>query len=313
MLYQEDDVDAENINSFLSEKCDLKIIRFGMGESRYSLDFDDSDYFLSIDGKSIERKDFLEASVIIFRLWRMDDTRFVKSNLSTESSRKFSEREWMSSMQSMLFVAEQDTGFKKWANPPSKEYILRSKPYLLYRASCYLQMPHYKISTEISLGDFKGDVAAKCISSNQNYRDDEYFGTCRFKKEDLIEVMESKQTTPAFLSEYIDQQCEVRTYFFYDEVFSIKLISSVNYSDIREVSQNYLDASIISIPKILSDSIKSFCKGEKINYCCFDFIVKDSSFYLVDITPNGTWGFYDSMVDGKISDFICSVVERNLK
>jgi len=311
MLYQYDDAGAEHFSRIISRHHECKIFRFGQSEERYGVDLDRDNFKITNNEEYLTKDDFVSASLIYFRLWRMDRLNAVQSSLNNDESALFSEREWFSVFQSVLFLAESCTESTKWINPPSIELKSRSKPYLLCRASSYINVLDFNVSVEINASRFNSPVAAKCISVNQKYGKNRYYRTSILDTK-LLEALPARQSTPAFLTEYIKPNSEARVYYFLGDITAIRLKSVKDYVDIRDLRNTELVCDKIDLPKHLHEAVIRFCNSEKFNYCCFDFIEKNGEFHLIDITPNGTWDFYDSLVEFEISNMFATAINRSL-
>lgn len=311
MLYQYDDVDAKSLYSKICQLYNCKIFEFGHPEGQYNVHLDKNNFFIEHNGITLTKNDFINSSLIYFRLWRMDIVDAVNSTLTKADSACFSMREWFSTLQSILFIAESCTEKKKWLNPPSVELKSRSKPYLLYRANQHLNLSNFLISTNIKKSKLSPPLVAKCISTNQKYTNNMYFRTTLLDNK-LLANLPTVQTTPAFFSEYIKSSNELRVYFFLGDIFAVKLSSKKHYIDIRNLKKNELIAEITDLPSEVKKSINDFCDSEELLYCCFDFLVTDKKITLIDITPNGTWDFYDSLIESKILERFSFAISRFL-
>ena len=269
--------------------------------------------FYIIQGESkLSKKDFELSQLIFFYRWRMKDTPFVVSGLSHTPQKKFSEREWTSLIWGTLLFYEGVSPNKIWINRPSQYYILRNKYYLLSMANeIGFMQPYTYISNKILIEkelQLSECLVAKAISSDEQIDQDLYYRTSEIEKGFLEQNEGQNSDCPSYIQRYIEPQYEVRVYYLLGEIISLKISSEVKCIDIRDIKKSDLLIEIYQMPDKEMNRISEFCKNLSVNFCSFDFIFDSENLYLLDVTPNGSWSFYDQ--DYLITDWIIKILSN---
>jgi len=300
LIYDHDD---ENISQLKSRwplvETNTSVKTFILNARSDDLYIDYTDKSLTItQGKTIiTNEDFERSEFILFYRWRMEDVPFVVSSLEESSEKNFSEREWSSIIIGMLLYYENIFPNKVWINKPSLFYSLRNKQFLMSIAKINgLLQPKFYISNKVRVLNDLDNIThymAKPISSDEQIDNERYFRPCKIEKKYIKENTGHITDCPSYIQEYICADYEVRSYYLLGQILSVKLTAKNKYTDIRDVIKENLIIELFNLPANLSKKIICFCQKLGINYCCFDFLSKKKSYYLIDITPNASWSFYD--------------------
>ncbi|HEY0088702.1 MAG TPA: hypothetical protein VGB37_07650, partial [Candidatus Lokiarchaeia archaeon] len=140
-----------------------------------------------------------------------------------------------------------------------------------------------------------------------------YFRTTLLDCNFIEKNVGKKSLCPSYIQEYIKPEFELRIYYLMNCFYSIKIQYKNEYIDIRDIPKNDLNISKFGIPYSLRNNILLYCKSLGLNYCCFDFVFKDKQYYLLDITSNGSWAFYEDEKKMEISKWFAEVLIKNEK
>jgi glutathione synthase/RimK-type ligase-like ATP-grasp enzyme len=114
--------------------------------------------------------------------------------------------------------------------------------------------------------------------------------------------LESLKYAPAYFQEYIEKDFEVRITFVGKKAFSVK-IDSENKVDWRKLDNN-IKYSLCEMPNSIYDKCLNFLNLCEIQFGCFDFIVKDSFWYFLEMNSNGQWAWLEFETGASISEEI---------
>jgi len=78
-------------------------------------------------------------------------------------------------------------------------------------------------------------------------------------------------------------------YTFFRKIFAASLHSNGDEVGIRQENPGKVHIQPFVLNSELQSQIVGFCKNVGFNYCAFDFIFDGKKYWLVDITPNGSW------------------------
>lgn len=114
--------------------------------------------------------------------------------------------------------------------------------------------------------------------------------------------------SPAYFQEYKNKDFELRVTVV-DQIFNTVKIESDNKVDWRKFDSNNT-YTVSDLP----DDLKYKCLEmmQELNICfgAFDFIVKNSEYYFLEVNPNGQWLWLEEQLDLNISNQIFSKLKR---
>lgn len=110
--------------------------------------------------------------------------------------------------------------------------------------------------------------------------------------------------SPVYLQDYIEKEFEVRITVVDGQFFPVK-INSENNVDWRKPN-NKVSYEICSIPITIRSSCLNFMELCNMKFGCFDFIVKNSVWYFLEMNANGQWAWLEFATKNSISNAIIS-------
>jgi hypothetical protein len=177
-----------------------------------------------------------------------------------------------------------------------------------------LPVPPFRISTPIRLpGAVTGDVVAKAISADEEIEPTRYFSTVRLQEPETVELRDQQVTTPSFLQEYVEPRYEFRAYFILGKMITIRLQPSAGHVDIRHAAREEMRPAVDRLPAPLEAALAAFAHDFELNYCAFDLIAPlEGEPVLIDITPAGSWDYFETPDDPFLSNSLAVVIESHL-
>lgn len=115
--------------------------------------------------------------------------------------------------------------------------------------------------------------------------------------------------SPVYLQDYIDKDFEVRVTVVDGQFFPVK-IHSENNIDWRKPNNKVLYEAC-SIPSKIRDNCLNFMELCSMKFGCFDFIVKNSIWYFLEMNANGQWAWLEFETKHSISDAIVHYLTKN--
>jgi hypothetical protein len=86
----------------------------------------------------------------------------------------------------------------------------------------------------------------------------------------------------------------------------------MRYEDIRLVEAESLDVTVKDVAEHLAELIDRFCQRHGMNYCVFDFLVDDDHHWLTDVTPNGSWSWYEKSCAVPLTSLLGDVMSASM-
>lgn len=141
--------------------------------------------------------------------------------------------------------------------------------------------------------------------------------TTPFSKESLDNSDEySFYLCPHYVQQYIDKLYELRIIYVDGTIFAFN-IDSQKHDYTKHDWRNGIGLdifSLISLDKKIEEKLHDFSKKIGLFSGSFDFIVdKNNDVWFLECNQNGTWGWLDEIVDGKISITFAQSLEKKLR
>ncbi len=111
--------------------------------------------------------------------------------------------------------------------------------------------------------------------------------------------LEALKYSPAYFQEYIEKDFEVRVTFVRTKAFPVQIYSD-NKVDWRKPNNN-VKYSLCELPKTIYIKCQEFLKSCGMQFGCFDFVVKDDSWYFLEMNSNGQWAWLEFETEACIS------------
>jgi glutathione synthase/RimK-type ligase-like ATP-grasp enzyme len=114
--------------------------------------------------------------------------------------------------------------------------------------------------------------------------------------------------SPVYLQKFVEKDFEVRVTIVGRNVFPVK-IKSDNIVDWRKPN-NKVVYDVCSIPQDIQQKCFTFMESCDMNFGCFDFIVKDGTWYFLEMNANGQWVWLEFEtgvnISGAVIDYLAS-------
>lgn len=97
--------------------------------------------------------------------------------------------------------------------------------------------------------------------------------------------------TPAYFQHYVKKDYEVRVTFVGKKSFSVR-IDSEDLVDWRKLG-NKVFYSTYEIPEVIYGNCLSYLEKTKMEFGCFDFIIREDEWYFLEMNSNGQWAWLE--------------------
>lgn len=295
-IYDVDDHNIPQVIEKVKKYRDVKEFILNKSEQDIQITHSIKDQSLEIrqGNTTISNLDFKESKYIIFFRWQMSNLPLVKSSLKNKLERSFAEREWESLLLGIFIYLEKLYANSIWINSPNQYNNSRNKYSLLCIAyNIGFNIPQFIASNIIQNINGNNKLVVKALSSDEYIRQNIKFCTSQLDEKFINKNIGKNILCPSYFQKLINPNFEIRLYYLLGKFLAIKLETTTKYIDIRCLSKKYIKMEYFECPNEIKNKVILFCKDMNFTYCCFDFIVQDSNFYLIDITPNGSWMFYE--------------------
>jgi hypothetical protein len=313
-LADADDVGVRRVVSYLHASCAVTWWSFGAREASVTVDADKDSFCLGQFGVTLRSADFARADLVVYKRRWLQPKPLVVSELSSAADRQFSEREWTSLLEGLL-LAEEHRSDAVWLNPPSSWALTSNKLALLLRASRLgLDVPRFTVSTTIQMRDLHDRaVVAKAISADEVIDSARYFATARLYHDSLQHLNGQHLSTPSLLQDYVTPVRELRSYYILGRTITIVLTPSPEHVDIRYVPAESMAPTFDHLPAELDAALCGLARTFNLNYCAFDLLVPvHGDPMLIDITPAGSWDYFESEDAPFISNALGAVIKDHV-
>lgn len=114
--------------------------------------------------------------------------------------------------------------------------------------------------------------------------------------------------SPSYFQKYIEKDFELRVTVIGDRFHTVR-IDSKNKVDWRK-RNNEISYSLTELPREITDKCKKLMKRLNMEFGCFDFMVKDSIFYFLEMNANGQWAWLEEITRCEISKNLISYLKN---
>lgn len=250
---------------------------------------------------------FNQCKIVFSKWWRMDTPYLIDYLNENFDYKKFSESEWESTFKSILHYFY-NIFKKKWVGDPLN--ILNSNlklSFLKEAINIGFQVPDTIISNDIKEIDDKKKWITKAINKNLIISKNEYFYTVSIDNNFIKQYLYQKNLeTPCLIQNEINKFFEIRIFYF--DSNNISIILQSNNISIDSRLDSGLQIQLYKIKSHLKKSIIKLMNKIGIKYATLDFVcVTMDQLFLVDITPEGSWSYYEQgeqFISNKIAEFI---------
>ncbi|WP_299489867.1 hypothetical protein [uncultured Shewanella sp.] len=116
--------------------------------------------------------------------------------------------------------------------------------------------------------------------------------------------------SPVYLQHFIEKEYEVRITVIDGNFFPVK-INSENNIDWRKPN-NKVSYEVYSIPSTIRNNCLNFMDLCNMKFGCFDFVVKDSTWYFLEMNANGQWAWLEFETEFNISGAIIRYLTKDI-
>jgi hypothetical protein len=306
------DDDIERIESSMREiGIDAKVWFFDSRDHELQVDATTGRFLLCRSGRRLSSDDLRRASVVIHRIGSGHWDLPVTASEGTDGERRFAEREWGTLLASLMLDAEERYPKARWINRPSASLLAGRKHQLLSTADLDgLQVARYRVSTENLLPDSEsGEWICKAINEDEGVDDERTFASTRLPDE-LVSASPFRTACPSLIQERVATDHELRVYYLWGRTLGLRLTApEQRYVDIRLLPRETIEAVQVEMAEDLAPMLRAYCDRHRLAYCVFDFLVtRDGRRRLVDVTPSGSWSFYEGAGEPFISRWYAGVI-----
>jgi hypothetical protein len=315
VLADEDDLGVSRLVTRLRQEHQVKWWPFGGAETAIAVDATPDRFCLSRGDECLTSDDFAGADLVICKRRWLQPRPMVRSGLLNAADRRFAEREWRSLLDGLL-AAQERRCEAVWLNAPSAWARTANKLSLMLRAvELGLPVPAFRISTPLRRpgGDPAADLVAKAISADEEIEPSRHFSTVKLGRSELAGLLGQRVTTPSLLQEHVEAVGELRAYFVLGEFVTVRLQSSAEHVDIRHATRDEMRPRLDRLPAGWAEPLGALAQDLGLGYCAFDLVERENGGpALVDVTPAGSWDYFETPEDPFLSCALAKAVESRL-
>ena len=177
-----------------------------------------------------------------------------------------------------------------------------------------LSIAPFRISTPAELPPSpQHGLVTKAISTDERIDANRYLTTMLVSEAKLVEIEGAHLATPCLLQHRIQPRTELRVFFILGETIALALRPSPEHIDIRYSSAEEMAPRFVAVPPELGSSLRDFARTQQLNFCAFDILETDGGRqFLVDVTPNGSWDYFENAEAPRISEALAQAVTSHI-
>jgi hypothetical protein len=306
------DGDIERIEVALREVGLATKVWFFDGQDReVQADVTTGKFLLCRSSQSLSSDDLRCAALVIHRVGIGHWETPVRASDGTAAERRFAEREWGTLLASLMLDAEERYPEKVWINRPSAAVLAGRKHQLLSTADLDgMQVARYRVSTENLLPDSdSGEWICKAINEDEAVDEERTFASTRLP-DALVAASPFRTACPSLIQERVPTNHELRVYYLLGKTLALRLRApGRDYVDIRLLPREAIEVAPVDIAADLAGMLRRYCDRHRLAFCVFDFLVApDGACRLVDVTPGGSWSFYEGTGEPFVSRWYAGVI-----
>jgi hypothetical protein len=305
-----DDADMDQLAVSLPS-IGLPVLRwsFAARDEDVELDARPGSFQIRRGDRHLSSADLGRASAIVHRAGNL--SHIVTATCGSNQEKAFAEREWSSLLTSLLLEVEVRHPGILWVNRPSTGLVTSRKYQLLATADLDgLRVPRLHVSTQNRLPESRsGEYVCKAIDEDEDVNDRFTYASARLPTE-LVQMSPFRTNCPSLIQERIAASYELRVYYLLGSIFGLRVAArDPDYSDIRLISRESLTVEPAAVDVQLAATLRNYCDRHRLSYCAFDFLVTaDEEQELIDVTPGGSWSFFESPNNPFVSQWYASTL-----
>ena len=311
----EDDVGVQRLVEALDPVHQVVWWKFGLFEDVLSADVSLERSVLSQPGARLTSEDFLSSKVVLYRRRFHYDRPVARSRLEGEAERAFSEREWKSLVVSLL-LNEESRSSAMWVNSVKSSLVGENKLFLMLdAANAGFNVPPFRIGAPAILPSpsDSGSVVIKAVSADERIDEKRYLTTTEIDSVSARRIVDSGTSTPILLQPVIRSSQELRVYYLLGSLLALELQRSSEHVDIRYTEREQMAPQIVDLDREISLRIHKYASNHDFQFFALDFLVDEwGALHLVDVTPNGSWDYFEADEKPQVSEVLASFISRYL-
>jgi len=246
------------------------------------------------------------ASLVLYRRWRLSPPVPPVSLRLSGDPESFGEREWLSSVEYVLWLWRRLAPDVPWINSPEAPQNRMSLYHLAVQAG--LSVPHTAIATRYS--GLTDPTVGKAISIDERVSEGSYYPTTQLD-EAMIEALNTQRSPcPTLTQKLIRPDPEIRVVYCLDEIAAIfqRRLRSTGPLDIRYDAE--VERGPYELPTRVQACIRELARLTGLHLFTLDILVNEDTYWVVDITPSGTIGSSDDPSDTLFTTFSDAILRR---
>jgi hypothetical protein len=312
IIAEHDDIDAAQLCAEgIARGLDMRWFKLGLPSSSYSAIWSsEASPVLKCEEVELSETTLSEARWIFHREMRLKKEPYVKAVVGNEQENDFCMREWSALFSSALLAFKFGLSGHKWVSAFKRADFSDRKLFLLQFATRLgIAVPALKIGT--TFPEISGQaVVVKAINADE-FVGDRYFPTTLLDAVDAEKYTGQRSECPSLVQERINAVSELRAYYVRGSWLCLT-IDRLSFPgvDLRYAKNIHIDV-VESLPDSLGQPLSALCDELEMGYCVFDVLVDSKGRnWLVDVTPNGTWAWYEKSGGINITNRILDALER---
>lgn len=291
-------------------------LALGLDESEYEVELTPTSFELACRGVTLNEAALLKSRLMIYRRHRLDDFPPVTVSFEDASETSFAEREWRTTIDALLRMIEMQHQLLHWGNSPQALSLTSNKISLLHQAiHSGFTVPSFVVSNYSRLPQqmkYAGYIA-KAINLNEVIDSERSYRTSALMERDLKGIVNQRVPCPSLIQARIPVSHELRCCYCFGSTVGIKIVSGVPYVDVRLVAPEELSVTLAEPPDRIRRGVRAYCTSLGLNLCVFDFMVVGDSYWLTDVTPNGSWSGYERYHGVEVNRRLAVAIRRSLE
>jgi glutathione synthase/RimK-type ligase-like ATP-grasp enzyme len=306
-----DDTGIARVYERVAEAFPAKWWKLAVPESTVDATVDQTGFIFTQGDTTWSSQDLERTNVVIYKRRYLQPRGMVCSELPDAEDRAFAEREWSSLLEAVLLRYESQANVT-WVNSPTATLRTSNKLALLLQAGGFgLQVPETCVSTSVPRQ--AGPLVTKAISTDERIGPERHLSTTVLTDDLTNELGGIRLKTPALLQRQVAAVAEYRCFYLLGRTIVISLRPSDTHVDIRHTTHQEMAPQLADLPEHLTAALGELACAFALNYCTFDLLLDvDGQYSLIDVTPSGSWAYYEEAEQPFLSELLADIVIHSL-
>ncbi len=307
LIGEYDDEDLARLRKILGRRgVDVSFLPLGLSSKEYRIEWIfGRGPVIEACGTVLDRAVMERSQGTLFKLARMDERVLSAYSNGTDAEIEFAHREWNASLLNAIEALIRSSTSPTYGSPRDTSWH-HWKPFALQKAiELGIRVPKTIITNSPDLA-LSNPLVTKSINSNAFVEAGRYFPTSRIDDSLLHLISGQRLEVPSIFQSEIIKDNEIRTIVFGETAFERLIKSSSSNVDFKYAE----DRSVSSIGRSSrTDALIQLASYLGLTYCCFDTMVgRDGIEWLVDVTPRGSWHYYETAEKFGMSEEVASLL-----